>query len=195
MTPFFTRLKFAIKTFFAILFRDHVPHDVAAALMTTSPTASATAAAAPPVSAPVAPAGARAAAVKTAMPREENTAATQMLALLQRDGRLIDFLMEDITPYADAQIGAAVRSVHAGCRQALERYVSLAPAFDAQEGTRVTVDHGADAARIKLIGNVSGEPPFTGVLHHRGWVVDRMELPPLAAAGRQVIAPAEIEVA
>jgi hypothetical protein len=195
MTPFFTRLKFAIRTFFAILFRDHVPQDVAAALMTTSRTASATASAAAPVTAPVATAAARAAAVKTAMPREESATATHMLALLQRDGRLIDFLMEDITPYADAQIGAAVRSVHAGCRQALERYVSLAPAFDAQEGTRVTVDHGSDAARIKLIGNVSGEPPFTGVLHHRGWVVDRMELPPLAAAGRQVIAPAEIEVA
>jgi Domain of unknown function (DUF2760) len=195
MTPLFTRLKFAIKTFFAILFRDRIPDDVAAALMTTSPTAAATANAAPPVTAPAAPAVARATAVKTAMPREENTAATQMLALLQRDGRLIDFLMEDIRPYADAQIGAAVRSVHAGCRHALERYVSLAPAFDAQEGTRVTVDGGADAARIKLIGNVSGEAPFTGVLHHRGWVVDRMELPPLAAAARQVIAPAEIEVA
>lgn len=193
MTPFFTRLKLAIRTFFAILFRDQVPHDVAAALITTSRTP--TAAAAVPVSAPVATAGAPAPAVKVAMPREEDATATQMLALLQRDGRLIDFLMEDITPYADAQIGAAVRSVHAGCHQALERYVSLAPALDAQEGTRVTVDHGIDAARVKLIGNVSGEPPFTGVLHHRGWVVDRMELPPLAAAGPQVIAPAEIEVA
>jgi len=195
MTPFFTRLKFAIRTFFAILFRDHVPHDVAAALMTTSRTASATAAASAPVSTPVAPAGAPAPEVKAAMPREEDATATQMLALLQRDGRLIDFLMEDITPYADAQIGAAVRSVHAGCRQALEQYVSLAPALDAQEGTRITVDHGTDVARVKLIGNVSSEPPFTGVLHHRGWVVDRIELPPLAATGRQVIAPAEIEVA
>jgi hypothetical protein len=194
MTPFFTRLKFAIRTFFAILFRGQVPQDVAAALMTTSRTASATAAAAAPVSAGVATAGAPAPAMKAAMPRQDATA-TQMLALLQRDGRLIDFLMEDITSYADTQIGAAVRSVHAGCRLALERYVSLAPALDAQEGTRVTVDHSTDAARVKLIGNVSGEPPFTGVLHHRGWVVDRMELPPLAAAGRQVIAPAEIEVA
>ena len=144
MTPFFTRLKFAIRTFFAILFRDHLPHDVAAALMTTSHTASATAEAAAPVSAPVATAGAPTPAVKVAMPRKDDATATQMLALLQRDGRLIDFLMEDVTPYADAQIGAAVRSVHAGCRQALERYVSLAPALDAQEGTRVTVDHGIE---------------------------------------------------
>jgi hypothetical protein len=195
MTPFFTRLKFAIRTLFAILFRDHIPHDVAAALMTGARTPSPTAATAAPVSAPPTMAGAPVAAAKIAVPREQEATATQMLALLQRDGRLIDFLMEDITPYADAQIGAAVRTVHAGCRQALEQYVSLAPALDAQEGARVTVDGGTDAARVKLIGNVSGDPPFTGVLHHRGWVVNRIELPPLAATGRQVIAPAEIEVA
>src|SRR5678815_3879477 len=153
MTPFFTRLKFAIRAFFAILFRDHIPHDVVAALMTTSRAATATAAAAAPVFAPVATAGAAAPAVKAGKPREEDATATHMLALLQRDGRLIDFLMEDITPYADTQIGAAVRSVHAGCRQALGRYVSLVPALDAPEGTRVTVDDAIDVARIKLIGN------------------------------------------
>ena len=195
MTPFFTRLKFAIRTLFAILFRDHIPHDVVAALMTVARTPSPTAATAAPVSAPATTAGAPVAAAKIAVPREQEATATQMLALLQRDGRLIDFLMEDITSYADAQIGAAVRTVHAGCRQALEQYVSLAPALDAQEGARVTVDRGTDAARVKVIGNVAGEPPFTGVLHHRGWVAKRIELPPLAATGQQVIAPAEIEVA
>src|SRR5262245_14649986 len=142
MTPFFTRLTFAIRTFFVILFRDHIPHDVAAALMTTtSPATSATAPAAAPVSAPVATAGAAAPAVNAGKLRQLDATATHMLALLQRDGRLIDFLMEDITQYADTQIGAAVRSVHAGCRQALGRYVSLVPALDAPEGTRVTVDH------------------------------------------------------
>src|SRR5262245_2291695 len=179
MTPFFTRLTFAIRTFFAILFRGHIPSDVAAALM--------------PV--PAARAATTATAAPAAVRREEAATAAQMLALLQRDGRLIDFLMEDITPYRDEQIGAAVRSVHAGCRQALERYVSLAPALDAQEGAHVTVDGGADAARVKLIGNISGQPPFRGVLNHRGWIVNRMELPPLAATGRQVIAPAEVELA
>ena len=181
MTPFFTRFKFAFKTFFAILFRDRVPEDVAAVLMTRS----ATAVAAAETPAPV---------VKTTPRREEEPTATQMLAVLQRDGRLIDFLMEDISAYGDAQIGAAVRSVHAGCRQALQQYVSLAPALDVQEGARVTIDHGNDTARVKLLSNVSGQPPFTGVLHHRGWVASRVELPPLAATGRQVIAPAEIEV-
>jgi len=181
MTPFFARLTFAIRTFIAILFRDQIPSDVAAALMPVSPS--------------VAPAGAPGAAPRIAVRRDEESTAAQMLALLQRDGRLIDFLMENITAYRDEQIGAAVRSVHAGCRQALDRYVSLAPALDAQEGAHVTVDSGADAARVKLIGNVSGQPPFRGVLHHRGWIVNRMELPPLAATGRQVIAPAEVELA
>jgi hypothetical protein len=181
MTPFFVRLTFAIRTFVGILFRDHIPSDVAAALMPASPS--------------VAAGGAPGSAPNIAVRREEEATAAQMLALLQRDGRLIDFLMENITAYRDEQIGAAVRSVHAGCRQALDRYVSLAPALDAQEGAHVTVDASADAARIKLIGNVSGQPPFTGVLNHRGWIVNRMELPPLAATGRQVIAPAEVELA
>src|SRR5262245_25105329 len=195
MTPFFTRLKFAFRTFFAILFRDHVPPDVAAALMTISRPASETPSAAVPVALPVTTGGAPQPAAKAVASPVEDATATQVLALLQRDGRLIDFLMEDITPYADAQIGAAVRSVHGGCRQALERYISLAPALDAREGTRITVDRGTDAARVKLIGNVSGEPPFTGVLHHRGWIVTRIKLPPLSVTGRQVIAPAEVEVA
>jgi hypothetical protein len=196
MTPFFARLKFAFRTFFAILFGDHIPTDVAAALMPTATTrAAATAAAAsvPPSAAAADPR--RSAPPNVAVRREDDATAAQMLALLQRDGRLVDFLMEDITPFRDEQIGAAVRSVHAGCRQALQRYVSLAPALDAQEGAQVTVDGHADAARVKLIGNVSGEPPFRGVLNHRGWVVNRMELPPLAATGRQVIAPAEVELA
>jgi hypothetical protein len=178
MTPFFTRLKFAIRTFFALLFRAEIPPDVAVAVGPAPASRPASTATAPPVS-----------------PRRENEAtAAQMLALLQRDGRLIDFLMEDITSYRDEQIGAAVRSVHTGCRQALERYVSLGPALDGQEGTQVTVDGSADAARVKLIGNVSGAPPFRGVLNHRGWIVTRMELPPLAATGRQIIAPAEVEL-
>ena len=181
MTPFFARLTFAIRTFFAILFRDHIPSDVAEALIPVSPSA--------------APGGAPGSTPNIPGRREEEATAAQMLALLQRDGRLIDFLMEDIAPYRDEQIGAAVRSVHAGCRQALEQYVSLAPAFDAQEGAHVTIDGGTDAARVKLIGNVSGQPPFRGVLNHRGWIVTRMALPPLAATGRQVVAPAEVELA
>src|SRR5690606_38389504 len=110
MTPFFARLKFGFKAFFLILFRDRLPADVAAALGPRSMPAEAEGAP------PQAPASAGEAPEATA---------TQLLAVLQRDGRLVDFLMEDIAPYGDAQVGAAVRSVHAGCRQVLEQYVTL----------------------------------------------------------------------
>ena len=176
MTPFFTRLTFAFRTFFAILFRDRIPDDVAAALGAVRPSAQ--------QSQPGQPAG-----VNT------EATATQVLAVLQRDGRLIDFLMEDITPYADAQIGVAVRNVHAGCRQALQRYLTLAPVFHGEEGARVTIEAGRDPATVKLIGNVAGQPPFSGVLRHRGWLVSRIELPALPRTGQFVVAPAEVEVA
>ncbi len=195
MTPFFTRVAFAFRTFFAILFHDRIPHDVAVALVGAAPDTPVARPAGDMSREPAAVAPLPAVAPVAPPPKAEEPTATQMLALLQRDGRLIDFLMEDITPYADAQVGAAVRSVHDSCRRALQQYVSLGPALDGQEGARVTVDAGADAARVKVIGNDGGQPPFTGVLNHRGWVVTRIDLPPLSATGRQVIAPAEVEVA
>jgi hypothetical protein len=175
MTPFFTRLKLAFKAFFTILFHDRIPDEVATAFGAPPP-------AAQPAHQPDSP------------DLTVDATATQLLAVLQRDGRLIDFLMEDIAPYADAQIGAAVRDVHAGCRQALERYLVLAPVLDVDEGEGVTIESGADAAMVKVIGNVAGRPPFRGVLRHRGWLVNRFELPPLPATARSVIAPAEVEV-
>lgn len=186
MTPFFRRLGYAFRTFFAILFRDHIPADVVSALVKVPPRQSSSAVATQPAA--VAPHRV------TTKDRDQGTA-TQLLALLQRDGRLVDFLMEDIAPYADAQIGSAVRTVHTGCRQALQQYISLAPALDAQEGERVTVDEAIlDAAKVKLLGNVTGSAPFFGVLRHRGWIVDRLELPPLPSTGLFVVAPAEVEI-
>ena len=123
-------------------------------------------------------------------------AAVQVLALLQREGRLIDFLQEDLRAYDDAQIGAAVRSVHEGCRNALAEHVTLAPIFDRPEGETVTVEPGFDAHAIRLTGNVVGDPPFKGALRHRGWRVQRIELPALMPGQDQekVVAPAEVEV-
>lgn len=175
MTAFFTRLKLAFKALFLILFRDRLPDDVAARYGARAPS------------------GVGAAEPAPEPPAAEATA-TQMLAVLQRDGRLVDFLMEDLGPYADAQIGAAVRNVHAGCRQALQQYVALTPALDGDEGGRVTVEPGTDAARVKLVGNVAGPLPLTGVLRHRGWIASRIALPALPPAGRSIVAPAEIEV-
>jgi hypothetical protein len=121
--------------------------------------------------------------------------AVQMLALLQRDGRLIDFLAENISSYPDAQLGAAVRTIHDTCRQALDRYVKLEPILDSAEDQPVTVQAGFDPAAIKLIGNVAGGPPLRGVLRHQGWRVKEVNLPPLPeAAGRMIVAPAEVEL-
>lgn len=121
--------------------------------------------------------------------------AVQMLALLQRDGRLVDFLAENISAYPDAQLGAAVRTIHETCRQVLDHYVKLEPILNSEEDQAVTVQAGFDPAAIKLIGNVAGEPPIRGVLRHKGWRVKEVNLPSLPqGAGRMVVAPAEVEV-
>lgn len=121
----------------------------------------------------------------------------RVLAVLQRDGRLVDFLEEDIDAYTDAQIGAAVRDIHRGCRKSLRDYVTLEPVLPAAEEAQVTVPADFDPAAIRLIGNVNGAPPFQGTLKHHGWRVKAVHLPVLPAArdDTSVLAPAEVELA
>src|SRR5262245_2556463 len=171
MIPYSERLPLAFQAFFSILARGELPTRL-------QPTPPAT-----PVPEVVRDSGKRA-----------DGTATQMLAVLQRDGRLVDFLMEDLSSYPDVQVGAAVRDVHAGCRRALQRYVSLGPVLDSEEGRSVTVEAGTDAATVKLLGNVTGQSPFRGVLRHRGWRVERLELPAIPTAGGSIVAPAEVEL-
>lgn len=123
-----------------------------------------------------------------------DAAAVQMLAILQREGRLIDFLQEDIQAFDDAQVGAAVRGVHEGCRSALREHVTLAPVMDQDEGSRVRVEQDFDARAIRLAGHAEGDPPFNGTLRHRGWRVERLDLPELMQRQDRVVAPAEVEV-
>jgi hypothetical protein len=120
----------------------------------------------------------------------------RVLAVLQRDGRLIDFLEEDIDAYADAQIGAAVRDIHRGCRKSLHEYLTIEPVMKAAEEERVTIPSDYDPAAIRLIGNVNGAPPFQGVLKHHGWRVKEAHLPTLPATRGDVsvLSPAEVEV-
>ncbi|MBX6312398.1 MAG: DUF2760 domain-containing protein [Isosphaeraceae bacterium] len=120
----------------------------------------------------------------------------RVLAVLQRDGRLIDFLQEDIDTYSDAQIGAAVRDIHRGCRKALREYVALEPVLSAPEETPVDVPADFDPAAIRLTGNVSGSPPFRGVLKHHGWRVKAAQLPALPGTkdNAAILAPAEVEI-
>ena len=122
-------------------------------------------------------------------------AALQLLALLQRDARLIDFVGEDLNGYADAQIGAAARLVHEGCAKVLREHFSLVPVRDEAEGSRVTLQPGFDAAAVRVTGNVVGQPPFAGSLTHRGWRVTEVRLPKLAEQhDARVLAPAEVEL-
>jgi hypothetical protein len=120
----------------------------------------------------------------------------RVLAVLQRDGRLIDFLQEDIDAYPDAQIGAAVRDIHRGCRKSLHDYLTIEPVMKAQEEDQVTIAADYDPAAIRLIGNVNGAPPFHGVLKHHGWRIKEAHLPALPAtlSDRSVLFPAEVEI-
>jgi hypothetical protein len=166
----------AIRAFFAILFKGALPDDLAAAL------GLARRAAHKPAPAPT-PAAAT-----------PSDGALQILAILQRDSRLIDFLMEDVSAYSDDQVGAAVRSLHDQCRDALNRYVQLAPVIDGVEGTFTRLA-SIDPASVKLLGNVPPQPPPGGVLRHKGWRCVKIDLP--ALQGKQdmkVIAPAEVEI-
>jgi hypothetical protein len=118
-----------------------------------------------------------------------------LFALMQREGRLMDFLNEDLDGYDDAQIGSAVRSIHTGCRQLVKEYLSPEPVMDQHEGAVVEVPVDFDPGAVKLTGNVVGDPPFNGILRHKGWRVGKMSLPTLS--GRQnaeIIAPAEVEI-
>jgi hypothetical protein len=119
----------------------------------------------------------------------------QLLNALQRDGRLIDFIQQDIAAFSDADVGAAARVVHDGCRRSLQGIVTFNPIISAAEGQVVAVEVGYDAHAIRLVGNVSGVPPFRGKLQHRGWRAADIALPVIIDDNDcRVIAPAEVEL-
>ena len=129
-------------------------------------------------------------------PEEDDLSrAIQVLGILQKEGRLIDFLREDIEDYEDAQIGAAVRNIHRDCRKALEEHLPLEAVMPGEEDSKVTVEAGFDPSTVRLIGNVTGEPPFSGVLRHHGWRAKDPKLPALPESGdSNIVAPAEVEL-
>ena len=121
--------------------------------------------------------------------------AVQLLTILQREGRLVDFLEEDIASYADAQIGAAVRDIHRGCRKVLAEYFVIEPVLPGVENATVSIPTGFDAAEIRLTGNVVGQPPYRGALRHHGWRTTKVQLPNLPPIEKPaVLAPAEVEL-
>ena len=124
-----------------------------------------------------------------------DTSALQLMAALQREGRFIDFVQEDVQSLADDDIGGAARLVHEGCRKVISKWFAITPVWPGEEGTSVTLEEGFDAKRVQLTGNVTGEPPFSGTLAHHGWAVDETKLPTLTrGADPSVLAPAEVEL-
>lgn len=119
------------------------------------------------------------------------------LATLQEKGRLVDFLMDDMTPYSDAQVGAAARVVHQGCKAVLEEHFRIHPIREEDEGKAITVPTGYAADEYRLVGKISGESPFKGTLIHRGWWTETVKLPRVLRTGGDrlpAIAPAEVEL-
>jgi hypothetical protein len=183
---FVGRLSVAVGSFFAILgdsnlaanvrrLREGAPASVAAPVPQPAPVAA-------PVAAPV---------IEEARP----DAALQLLGLLQRNARFIDFVEEDIASFPDSDIGAAARLVHEGCRTTLREHFTIRPVRDEAEGSRITVPEGFDATAIRLTGNVVGKAPFNGSIAHRGWRAVETRLPKLVKSHDvTVIAPAEVEL-
>ena len=175
------RILLAFRSFFDILLQGRLSDSAITALGLTRRSGGGQPAAQKPA-APAAP------AVKT------SDGALQILGILQRDSRLIDFLMEDITSYSDDQVGAAVRELHNQCRDSVTRYVTLQPVIDSVEGT-FTQAPSKDPNLVKFIGNVPAAPPSGGILRHKGWRAAKIDLPALGAKqDAAVLAPAEIEV-
>jgi len=175
-----SRFVLAFRAFFAVLFDRKSAERVEQCLL-PAPAAETPAEPAP---APAAPKAAR------------RSDAVQLLATLQREARLIDFLLEPIAGYADDQVGAAVRNVHRDCQGVLERAFGLKPLLTETEGAPMEVPPGFDAARIRLTGQVVGQPPYRGTLVHAGWQATRCELPEWTGSAQAalVVAPAEVEV-
>lgn len=190
---FFRRIPLAFGAFFRTLFNaeyaahiDRLRRPVAAPIVPEPAPAPEVAPAAPPEPPPPPPPP-----VKIASP----DAALQLLSLLQAEARLIDFTMENLSGYTDAQIGTAARVVHEGCRKVLDEHFTIEPVRAESEGNRLTLDDGFDAASIRLTGNVVGKPPFNGTLTHRGWRATDIRLPKLSEShDARVLTPAEVEL-
>ena len=157
----------------------------------------------------VAASSAETAAAPAAAPRPTATAAPSaapapgadaliLLSLLQERGRFLDFVAEDISAYGDAQVAAASRVVHQGCKAVIDECLALAPAHAGAEGDRITVDPAADPNRYRLQGKLAHQPPYSGVVVHRGWKTTRLTLPrhtrPIDPAGENIVAPIDVEV-
>ncbi len=200
------RIALAIRVFFGVLLNARLAEQVRGLLAPPTPTSPTTAptpasaasvAASKPSNDPEATVRIYAAdATVRSKPKQTRSEALSLLAALQREARFVDFIQEPITAYSDAQVGAAVRDIHKHCGEVLGRIFALEKvAFDA-EGATVAVPAGAEAGKYRLVGNVTGQPPYRGVLCHHGWQATRCEIPEWTGgdANTRIVAPAEVEL-
>lgn len=176
------RVTTAFRAFFGALFNSEKAERIAAALSGAAP--------------PVIAATPVVVATPAAPPKPRQSEALTLLATLQRESRLVDFLKEDLTGYADDQIGAAVREIQRDAGKALERLFALRPIVDDPEGASIEVATGFDAGRYRLTGNIGSTGPYRGALRHHGWEATACNLPTYTGsdAAATAIAPAEVEV-
>lgn len=128
-------------------------------------------------------------------PVKPSGAPLRMLALLQAEARLVDFLLEDIAGATDQQIGQAVREIHKKAQAALKQHAVIEPVLPGNEGDKATVQKGFDPSAVRVVGNVTGEPPFTGAIQHPGWRVKELKLAaPPEGADEFVLQPAEVQI-
>jgi hypothetical protein len=134
-------------------------------------------------------------------PRSENAEAeiVGLISLLQEKGRLLDFLMDDITAYSTEQVGAAARVVHQGCSSVLKEYFDITQVYSGKEGDPITLEQGFSANQYRVVGRVQNQPPYKGKVLHRGWKTEKIKLPKLMQADSRavlpaVLAPAEVEL-
>lgn len=183
-----SRIGLAFVAFFRILFGKPLPPELLPALPAPAPRPELAAALTP------APAPAPAAAAKKPTPTTDS--ALVLLAMFQREGRLVDFLRETLDGHDDATVGALARDIHRGMRKVLDSHVTLEPVMPGDEGAGVTLPAGFDPSRVRVVGNVAGAPPWKGTLKHHGWRAAKVNLPKLAEGmDASVVAPAEVELA
>ncbi len=177
------RIVIAFRAFFLVLFRSDVAEEVERVLDRRKLAEAEEPAVQPPKRPP------------KEKPPVRNDAIT-LLATLQREARFVDFLQEPLAGYSDVQIGAVARDVHRDCAATVERIFAVKPVVPQMEGSEIEVPAGFDAGRLRLTGNITGEPPFRGRVAHHGWEATRCELPAWSGTSEaaQVIAPGEVEL-
>ena len=187
------RILLAFRVFFAVLFSGETATRVTRALLPPGPKPEPEAPRVAPAPQPVERPRPE---PKPEPKRPTQSEAITLLATLQREARLVDFLKEDLSGYSDDQVGASARAIQRDSAKVLDRFFALQPIVVDEEGAQINIPAGFDAARYRLTGKVTGEPPFAGTLQHHGWEATKCELPQFTGSdsAAKTVAPAEVEI-